>query len=241
MLRVLTVFLALCVAPQMANAQAFWIDYGWKVEPQNEKRFATTFAKFRATDTFKKFNGKIWFNVNVADGTDPATHSFATVYESLEDFERLSAELAVSEDWNKFRRGLAAAGELVNTASYMHVKGWGEHPKDKSAFIGQVIQVTNPVGYMGALTKMMGESYMDELPGALDVWQILAGGPPGATHLVVFGYDRFSEGSNFTNKMSSNPQFVGSMMGLGKFRTTLGTVWTSTPAKFGPSQLSGLR
>ena len=240
-LQTLGLVMALIMAPQLAKAQAFWIDYSWQVAPKDEKRFMTAFEKFRASPAFKQFKGKIWFNVNVADGTDPSTHSFATVYESVEEFETLSARLAQDEDWNKFRRGLDAAGDLISTTTYMHVKGYGDHPKDKSAFMGSVAQVTNPPAYLSALDKLMNASYMKDLPGALDVWQIVAGGPPGATHLIVFGYDRFSEGTNFTGKMSSNPQFMASMAGLGKYRTLLGTVWTSTPAKFGPGQISNIR
>ena len=172
-LYVLGLVFALALAPQMAKAQAFWIDYSWQVAPKDEKRFMNAFEKFRASDAFQQFKGKIWFNVNVADGADPATHSFATVYDSLEEFEALSAQLAVNDDWNKFRRALDAAGNLVTTATYMHVRGYGDHPKDKSAFMGSVAQVTNPGAYIASLDKMMAANYMADLPGALDVWQIL--------------------------------------------------------------------
>lgn len=239
--KVLGLVLALALMPQLAKAQAFWIDYSWEVAPKDEKRFMASFEKFRASDTFKQFNGKIWFNVNVADGSDPATHSFATVYDSVEDFEQLSAALADNDDWNRFRKGLDAAGNLISTSTYLHVKGWHDHPKDKSAFMGQVLQVNNPPAYMAALNKMMAANFMKDFPGGLDVWQVLSGGPPGATHLVVYGYDRFSDGVNYTVKMSQNPQFGAALAGLGKYRSTLGFVWTSSPAKFGPSQLDGLR
>ena len=240
-LHVFGLVLALMLTPQLAKAQAFWIDYSWQVAPKDEKRFMIAFEKFRASPAFSQFKGKIWFNVNVSDGADPATHSFATVYDSLEEFEQLSAALAQSDDWNKFRRALDAAGNLVTTATYLHVRGYGDHPKDKSAFMGSVAQVTNPAGYIGSLDRMMASNYMADLPGALDVWQILSGGPPGATHLVVFGYDRFSEGVNYTNKMASNSQFRASMANLGQYRNLLGTVWVNTVGKFGPSDLAGMR
>lgn len=240
-LYVLGLVFAFALAPQMVKAQAFWIDYSWQVAPKDEKRFMTAFEKFRASDAFQQFKGKIWFNVNVADGADPATHSFATVYDSLEEFEALSAQLAVNDDWNMFRRALDAAGNLVTTATYMHVRGYGDHPKDKSAFMGSVAQVPNPGAYISSLDKMMAANYMADLPGALDVWQILSGGPPGATHLVVFGYDRFSEGVNYNNKMASNGQFRESMANLGQYRNLLGTVWVNTVGKFGPSDLKNMR
>ena len=115
----LVLVFSLSLAPQLLKAQAFWIDHSWQVAPNNEKRFMTAFEEFRKSEIYQQFKGKIWFNVNVADGADPATHSFATVYDSLEEFEELSAQLAVNDDWFKFRRALSAAGNLVTTTTYM--------------------------------------------------------------------------------------------------------------------------
>lgn len=237
----LVLVFSLSLAPQLLKAQAFWIDHSWQVAPNNEKRFMTAFEEFRKSEIYQQFKGKIWFNVNVADGADPATHSFATVYDSLEEFEELSAQLAVNDDWFKFRRALSAAGNLVTTTTYMHVSGYGHHPKDKSAFVGSIAQVTNPRAYIASLDEMMAANYMADFPGSLDVWQILSGGPPSASHLVVFGYDRFSEGVNYFNKMANNPEFTASFANLSQHRNLLGTIWVNSVGKFGPSDLKGMR
>lgn len=232
---------ALLAMPQNANAQAFWVDYSWEVAPQNEKRFVKAVNKFTSSDAFKKFNGKMWFNVHVANGADPTTHSFAVVHESIEDFERLSAYLAGSADWDKFRKALAAAGTRINETTYSHVIGYGDHPKDKRAFMGQVLQVRDPANYVRSLNSFMKARVMADLPGALDIWQVVSGGPPGATHLVVFGYDSFSEGVNFTASASRNPEFLRNMGNLAQYRSILGSIWVTAPVKFGPSELSDMR
>ena len=46
--------------------------------------------------------------------------------------------------------------------------------------------VSNPAGYLGAVDKLMRNEVMKGLPGGFDIWQIVAGGPPGASHIVVF-------------------------------------------------------
>ena len=37
--------------------------------------------------------------------------------------------------------------------------------------------VSNPVGYLGAVDKLMRNEVMKGLPGGFDIWQIVAGGP----------------------------------------------------------------
>ena len=51
-LYVLGLVLTLALAPQVAKAQASWIDYSWQVAPKDEKRFMNAFKKFRASEAF---------------------------------------------------------------------------------------------------------------------------------------------------------------------------------------------
>ena len=65
--------------------------------------------------------------------------------------------------------------------------------------------VSNPVGYLGAVDKLMRNEVMKGLPGGFDIWQIVAGGPPGASHIVVFANNSFAESMNFNRDPRRTP------------------------------------
>lgn len=224
-----------------AQAQVMWIDYSWKVEPQNEKKFVSAVEKFTQSETFATFPGKMWFVVHTANGSNPTTHSFAVVYDKVEDFDATARDLANSEDFDRFRKALNAAAEPLDEVVYSHVKGYGAHPKEALTYQVSLMSVANPVGYLGAVDKLMQNNVMSSLPGGFDIWQVVAGGPPGASHIVVFANNSFAEGMNFNRESASDPAFVRDFSALAKYRTLLGTSWTTSPVKFGSSDLSSMR
>ena len=224
-----------------AQAQVMWVDYSWKVEPQNEKKFISAVEKFTQSETFSTFPGKMWFVVHTANGPNPTTHSFAVVYEKVEDFEATFQDLANSDEFDRFRKALNAAAEPVDEVVYTHVKGYGAHPIDATTYQVSVMAVSNPTGYLGAVDKLMGNNVMDSLPGGFDIWQIVAGGPPGASHIVVFANNSFAESMNFNIESASDPSFVRDFSAVGKYRTILGSSWTTSPVKYGSAELDSIR
>ena len=224
-----------------AQAQVMWIDYSWKVEPQNEKKFIAAVEKFTQSETFSTFPGKMWFVAHTANGPNPTTHSFAVVYEKAEDFEATFRDLANSDEFDRFRKALSAAAEPVDEVVYSHVKGYGGHPIDATTYQVSLMAVSNPVGYLGAVDKLMRNEVMKSLPGGFDIWQIVAGGPPGASHIVVFANNSFAESMNFNRESAADPNFARDFGALGKFRTILGSSWTTSPVKYGSSELNSIR
>ena len=224
-----------------AHAQAMWVDYSWKVEPQNEKKFISAVEKFTQSETFSTFPGKMWFVVHTANGPNPTTHSFAVVYEKVEDFEATFQDLANSDEFNRFRKALNAAAEPVDEVVYTHVKGYGAHPIDATTYQVSVMAVSNPTGYLGAVDNLMGNNVMNSLPGGFDIWQIVAGGPAGASHILVRANNSFAESMNFNIESASDPSFARDFSALDNFRTILGSSWTTSPVKYGSAELDSIR
>jgi hypothetical protein len=238
LLRVLCVY-ALTVTA--SYAQSVWVDYQWSVAPAQEKRFVSAVSDFMSSETFEAFPGKILFNASVVNGDNPATHSFAVIYPSVEAMETNNANLVGNKDWNQFRASLDSAGDSVGETLYMHVAGFGPQDDDQRSWVGQVLQVRNPANYVRDLGSMMQTDTMKAVPGSIDIWQVVAGGVPGATHVAVFGYKSFTAGTNFLSSSAQNPEFVSGMMALGKSRTILGSLWTQTAAEFGPMSMADIR
>ena len=66
-----------------------------------------------------------------------------------------------------FERRLSAAAEPVDEVVYTHVKGYGGHPIDATTYQVSLMAVSNPVGYLGAIDKLMGNEVMKACPVAL--------------------------------------------------------------------------
>jgi hypothetical protein len=238
LLRVLCLYAMTVTA---SYAQSVWIDYQWSVAPAQEKRFVSAVTEFMSSETFESFPGKILFNASIVNGSSPATHSFAVIYPNVAAMEANNTRLVGNQDWNRFRAALDSAGDSVGETLYTHVAGFGPQDDDQRSWVGQVLQVRNPANYMRDLSNMMKTDTMQAVPGSIDIWQVVAGGTPGATHVAVFGYKSFTAGTDFLTSSSQNPEFVSDMMALGKSRSVLGSLWTQTVAEFGPMSMNDIR
>lgn len=207
----------------LANAQAIWVDYAWEVKPAQEARFMQAVNKFTGSSAFQSFPGRMIFNAHAANGTQPTTHSFAVVYKDMASFEAFSASLAGNKDWDSFRRALNAAGSPVSETVYAHVAGWGDMKIANRAWQGWALQVRNPQAYAGGLKTLMQNPTMGKMPGSMDLWQVVAGGTPGVTHVIVYGSDTWAAMEGFRRDIAADRQIASAIAEFSKVRTMLGT------------------
>lgn len=209
-----------------AHAQAVWVDYAWEVKPAQESRFMQAVDKFTGSEAFASFPGRMIFNVHAANGADATTHSFAVVYKNMAAFEAFSGSLAGNQHWDRFRRALNAAGTPVSETIYSHVAGWGDMELKNRAWQGWALQVSNPAAYAGGLDALMRKPVMQKMPGSMDLWQVVAGGTPGVTHIIVYGSDTWSDMEGFRKDLAQDAQVSSTIAGFSRVRTLLGTILT---------------
>jgi len=68
---------ALVLAPQMAKAQAVWVDYGLAMKPGSQNTAITAVEKYFNNNG--KFEGLAIFNDTMINGPSPQTHNPALV------------------------------------------------------------------------------------------------------------------------------------------------------------------
>jgi len=225
-----------------ANAQAVWLSYSYAVPPENEKAFAATIDTFTKTETFKKFNGSMIFTLNAFNGANAETHGLQVIYKSMEDYEKLMSEIRTDANFTAFREGLSQNSSFENESLFQWVTGFGQTPPSGNmAYLAQFNMVKDPMGYVGAISANMSKPFMKDMPGGFDIWQLLVGGAPGLTHVVVYNYEKLSDGFNFVNASVKNPEFTKFIGSLNQFRTPLGQTATYGLATYGPLSPTDIR
>ena len=241
-MRTFMFFIGLLVMTASANAQAVWLSYSYGVSPDKEKVFAATIDKFTKTEAFKKFNGTMIFTLNAFNGSNVETHGLQVIYKSMEDYENLMGEIRNDPDFIAFRKGLSQHSSFENEALFQWVAGFGQAASTGNrAYLAQFNMVTDPMGYVGAISSNMGKPFMKDMPGGFDIWQSLAGGAPGLTHVVVYNYDKLSDGFNFVNNSIKNPEFTNFIGSLSKYRKPLAQTATYGLKTYGPLSPADMR
>ena len=236
------IFNGLLVMTASANAQAVWLSYSYAVPPENEKAFAATIDTFTKTETFKKFNGSMIFTLNAFNGANAETHGLQVIYKSMEDYEKLMGEIRNDANFTAFREGLSQNSSFENESLFQWVTGFGQTPTSGNrAYLAQFNMVKDPMGYIGAISANMSKPFMQDMPGGFDIWQLLVGGAPGLTHVVVYNYEKLSDGFNFVNASVKNPEFTEFIGSLNKFRTPLGQTATYGLMTYGPLSPADIR
>lgn len=230
----------LVLSTGMANAQAIWADYSFTVAPGNEAKFVQAMDTLAESDVFDRFEGKVLLNAPLANGMDKSTHSFAVIYDSMGAFEMFNANVASDRDWQKFVRALNKQGTAVSQTIYQRVGGYGTIGQNR-AWVAQALQVRNPMGYVPALDRLMKSKVMADYRASLDLWQVVSGGAPGMTHIVVYGWDTHTKSQYYANKKASEPAFLKAIGNLGQYRTVMGQTMTRTVKEWGPLVLDSVR
>ena len=241
-MRMFFFLIGLLVMTASANAQAVWLSYSYAVAPENEQAFAATIDTFSKTEAFKKFNGSMIFTLNAFNGANAETHGLQVIYKSMEDYEKLMGEIRNDADFTAFRKGLSQNSTFENEALFQWVAGFGESPSTGNrSYLAQFNMVTDPMGYVGAIGANMSKPFMKDMPGGFDIWQVLVGGAPGLTHVVVYNYDELSDGFNFVNASVKNPEFTKFIGSLNQFRKPLGQTATYGLVTYGPMTPADMR
>jgi len=227
--------LALVMAPHAASAQAVWVDYGLMMNAGSQATAETAVKGYLGNNS--KFEGLAIFNQTMINGANPQTHNLAIIYKDQASWESSSAALSGSSAQNAFLRTMMANGKLLHETAYMHVKGWGKVAEEGTQYIAFAMQVKNPSRYIQFLDEYSREPGNATEIASIDVFQVLAGGVPGVTHIAVIATPKRSE---FMTRYTS-PQFSQYLRKFANVRSVLGTSYSDNLSFNGSLALSSLR
>ena len=234
-LNVLGLALALMLAPQMAKAQAVWVDYGLAMKPGSQNTAGTAVEKYFKNNG--KFEGLAIFNDTMINGPSPQTHNLALVYKDHASFEKSRQAMLNSPERRAFLQTMFANGNVYTETVYTHVAGWGKTAEEGTQYIGFAMQVSNPVRYTELLDEYSREPGNATEIAGIDLFQVIAGGSPRITHVAVIAVKNRAD---FMKRYTA-PAFGKYLRKFGQVRKVLGTSYSNNLSFNGPLDLNSIR
>lgn len=235
MLRIFTFVLALIIAPQVASAQAIWVDYGLVMNPGSQATAVNAVEDYLEDNP--KFNGLAIFNETVINGANPRTHNLAIIYNSQEEWERARQALLNTPRRAAFLETTFANGRVIDETAYMHVAGWGQTAREGTQYIAFAMQVSNPKRYIEMLDDYSREPGNATEISGIDLFQAIAGAPPGVTHVAVIAVGNRAD----FMKRYADPKFGKYLRKFAQVRQVLGVSYANNLSFSGPLSLESLR
>lgn len=233
--RELAFVFVLALTPQLANAQAIWVDYGLVMQPGSQDK------AMAAVDRYFKNNGKFEgiaiFNDTMINGASPQTHNLALVYKDHASFESSRQAMLNSPERRAFLQTMFANGNVLTETVYTHVAGWGKTAQEGTQYIGFAMQVSNPGRYVELLDEYSREPGNATEISGIDLFQVIAGGTPGITHVAVIAVKNRAD---FMERYTQ-PTFAKYLRKFGQVRKVLGTSYSNNLSFNGPLDLNSIR
>jgi len=170
-----------------AAGAATWSAIGFSTEPQNAAAVAQAADKFMNSPTGQKFPGRLFLQVNVADGDNPATHGFVPVFETAQERETFAASLQGDKAWLEFQGTMTELTEPVSTTMYRTVQRWGEISDSDLVWRTHSFDVSDPAAFVAALDTFLSSETGKKFPGQVFLSAVVSGGITPVSHVVSVG------------------------------------------------------
>lgn len=204
-------FALLFVAQTAAGST--WSIIGFSTTAQNAPAVVAAADKMMASTVGKEFPGRLFLQTNVADGDNPATHSFVPVYETAAEREMWVAKLQADPAWAEFQKVMTAKTEPVSTSMYRTVQRWGDISDEDMVWRVHEFDVSDPAAFLAALDKFMTSETGKLFPGQVFLSAVLAGGLSPTSHVISVGYANEAEIETWENQMAGNADWAAYLEG----------------------------
>jgi len=212
------------------------------VTPQNAPKLVAAIDKFMASPVGKQYKGRLILEANVADGTNPATHSIVNLYHSLADYEAFNKLAQNDPAWTDFLNTIVPISTPVSNSMVGLVKSWGDVNDTDTVWDVHYFTVTDPAAVVAALDAWMGSPGGKKFPGQMHLIEMTAGGvsAPNFTHLISVGYASMAEMGTFGDSLAKDPDFAKFLAAMQKGSTHLGATVAQDIKVWGPATLKSI-
>ena len=126
--------------------------------------------------------------MNVADGDNPATHSFVPVYNTAAEREAFGQKLRADSAWVKFQKAMTANSEPVSNVMYRTVQRWGEISDDDVVWRLHLFDVGDPAAFSASLDTFLKSKTGKTFPGQVFLSSVVSGGITPVSHVISVAY-----------------------------------------------------
>jgi hypothetical protein len=223
-----------------AAAQPTWSAIDFSATPQNAPQVLAAAEALMNSPAGKEFPGKLLLQIEVADGSSAATHSFVPIYKTAAEREAFFQKLQADPAWNVFQGEMTKLTQPVSTVLYRTVKSWGEIVDTDHVWMGHAFQVKDEPAFLAALEKLMASPTGKKFPGQVYLSAVVAGGITPVTHLISAGYASEAEMEAWTATRDASADWATYLKASRKAAEYLGTNLSRDIKWWGPATLNSL-
>jgi len=191
-----------------AFAAPGWTVTGLTVAASDAPKVVAAFDTLFSSKFGRELPGRVVLRANLADGSNPETHSVLVVGNSVEEREAFQAKLYASPEWAKFLETMATLSPRPGSTS-RGVIGWnsGDLADDDVVWINHYLTVSNPAVLLNAMQTYSMTATGKAAPGQGHLSAVIAGGPGAPSHIIALGYKSETEMANWGERQFADPAY----------------------------------
>jgi len=232
--------IGLLLFTHVAAAQPTWSTISFTIAPPNVPAVLAATDALMSSAAGKEFPGKLLLEAEVADGADPATHTFIPIYRTAAEREAFVQKLQADPAWNTFLGEMTKLSQPVSTILYRTVKSWGDIVDTDHVWMGHAFHVTDEAAFLAALDKLIASPTGKKFPGQAYLSAVVAGGIGPVTHLISVGYASEAEMEAWNATATKSADWATYLKASRKAAEYLGGSLSRDLKTWGPAKLSDL-
>ncbi len=206
---------------------------GFVVAPANAPKVLAATEKLQSAAIMKQNKGRLLLLANLADGSDPATHSFVALYNSVAEYEAFSQKLQADPAWAEFLGALEPVGRGAGTLRMQTLRSWGDISDADVVWRNFAFDVSDPTAFAATVDRFMQSATGKKLPGQVHLTAVVAGGISPVSHGIVVGYESQAEMEKWNESIATNPEWLAFLAELRLSSNFLGSDLSRTIKAWG--------
>jgi hypothetical protein len=222
---------------QGAAASSTWSLIAIATTPQNAPAVTAAADKLMSSPAGKEFPGKLLFQISLADGDNPATHSFVPIYKSTAEREAFVQKLQADPAWTQFQGTMTKVSAPVSTVLFSLMKSWGDINDTDAVWQSHAFAVKDPAAFLASLDKFMLSDTGKKFPGQVYLSEVVAGGITPMTHMISVGFASEVEMAAWRDAMVGNADWATYLDASRKSSDYLGNSLSRTLKSWGKTSM----
>ncbi len=169
-----------------------------------------------ASSVGKEFPGHLWLQVRLADGADPATHGFFSVYRDTAAREAFTKKLYATPEWKAFTDTYASNAKTVATGRMRVQARWGEAAQSDDYWEAYFVDANDAAAITGALQAYFASATGKQHPGQVWLFSASALGASPVSHIVSVGFSGEAEAEAWRDKSTGTDDWKALMAAFDK-------------------------
>jgi hypothetical protein len=185
----------------------------------------------------KQATGRLLLLASVADGDNPASHSFVILNKSAAAGEAFNQNLYADPAWAQFQAAMAKLGTIAGTARYRTIKSWGDITDSDVVWLGVALVVKDVPAFLAARERYAASETGKKFPGQGHLSAVVAAGASPVTHVISVGYASEAEMESWGTVMRASADWQAYQAAIQGSAQVVGFSLSRVVKSWGPASM----